>query len=285
MEFRIAREDCLLFCRKEGEGPLLLLIHGVACDSDYFQDTIAVLSLHFTVVSYDRRGYSRSTLVEKAERGHADFSVAVQTEDAAFLIEQQQMGPAFVAGCSAGGIIAVSLAETYPFLVRGLFLHEPPLAGDEKMRRCIDDWFQKLCAAAEKKRMNKALLLLLQAMGGMEKTSKQKSLEAITQDLKNLERFVYDEMEDFLHYPLKKGNFCIAALNPVDTGKTAGKSGQVPCVIAAGACDTEGLFACAAKSAAEYLNLPLLLAPGYHNLPADLPYEFAMLVLDSIRHM
>ena len=59
MEYEIETAHGRLFCRREGSGPILLLIHGVACDSEFFRETSKLLAETFTVISYDRRGYSR----------------------------------------------------------------------------------------------------------------------------------------------------------------------------------------------------------------------------------
>ena len=37
MEYEIETAHGRLFCRREGSGPILLLIHGVACDSEFFR--------------------------------------------------------------------------------------------------------------------------------------------------------------------------------------------------------------------------------------------------------
>ena len=69
MEYEIETAHGRLFCRREGSGPILLLIHGVACDSEFFRETSKLLAETFTVISYDRRGYSRSIAAE----GENDF--------------------------------------------------------------------------------------------------------------------------------------------------------------------------------------------------------------------
>ena len=54
MEYEIETAHGRLFCRREGSGPILLLIHGVACDSEFFRETSKLLAETFTVISYDR---------------------------------------------------------------------------------------------------------------------------------------------------------------------------------------------------------------------------------------
>ena len=86
MEYQVETAHGTLFCRREGSGPLLLLIHGVACDSEFFRQASAILSEKFTVISYDRRGYSRSIPTE----GETDFSVWAHADDAAEIIRAEQ---------------------------------------------------------------------------------------------------------------------------------------------------------------------------------------------------
>ena len=81
MEYEIETAHGRLFCRREGSGPILLLIHGVACDSEFFRETSKLLAETFTVISYDRRGYSRSIAAEGAcGRCGRDHSVGAETE-------------------------------------------------------------------------------------------------------------------------------------------------------------------------------------------------------------
>lgn len=156
MEYQVETAHGTLFCRREGSGPLLLLIHGVACDSEFFRQASAILSEKFTVISYDRRGYSRSVPAE----GETDFSVWAHADDAAEIIraelerelaekqqgilsEKEEAGTqnkvnesqndgVFVAGCSAGGAVTAALATKYPELVRQVFLHEPLMRGKRR---------------------------------------------------------------------------------------------------------------------------------------------------------
>ena len=85
MEYQVKTAHGTLFCRREGSGPLLLLIHGVACDSEFFREASAILSKKFTVISYDRRGYSRSIPAE----GETDFSVWAHADDATEIIRTE----------------------------------------------------------------------------------------------------------------------------------------------------------------------------------------------------
>ena len=85
MEYEMKTAHGTLFCRREGSGPTLLLIHGVACDSEFFRQASAILAEHFTVISYDRRGYSRSIPAE----GENDFSAWAHADDAAQILQAE----------------------------------------------------------------------------------------------------------------------------------------------------------------------------------------------------
>jgi pimeloyl-ACP methyl ester carboxylesterase len=49
-----------LYHQVRGSGPALLMIHGTGADSGCYDKVAARLASDFTVVTYDRRGWSRS---------------------------------------------------------------------------------------------------------------------------------------------------------------------------------------------------------------------------------
>ncbi len=111
-----------LYVRVSGTGPLLLLIHGMATDADFFKDTGEYLSRWFTVVSYDRRGHVRSG----SNKDHPKTMLETHVEDAAALIKAYGNGePAYIIAHSLGGMIGMRLAEKYPEKIRSMILHEP----------------------------------------------------------------------------------------------------------------------------------------------------------------
>jgi pimeloyl-ACP methyl ester carboxylesterase len=78
---------------------------------------------HYTVVTYDRRGFSRSQL-----DGPQDYDHRLETDvdDVWRLIEHVSDEPAIVFGGSSGAIIALQLLTRHPSVVRTLVPHEPP---------------------------------------------------------------------------------------------------------------------------------------------------------------
>ncbi|MFI0816555.1 alpha/beta fold hydrolase [Streptomyces sp. NPDC021098] len=114
-----------LYYEVRGTGPVLLLIPGGAGDAASYDHAAAALADRYTVVSYDRRGASRSTLDDPP----ADQRVEVHGEDAFLLLDAvaPDGAPAYVFGCSAGAIVAMELLARHPERVRLAIAHEPPL--------------------------------------------------------------------------------------------------------------------------------------------------------------
>ncbi|MFC0597649.1 alpha/beta fold hydrolase [Streptomyces palmae] len=109
---------------RRGSGPVLLLIPGGAGDAGLYEGMAADLAAHYTVVSYDPRGLSRSPLHGPL----TDQRVEVWSDDAYRLLERVSPGqPASVLGCSSGAIVALDLLARHPERIRRLVAHEPPL--------------------------------------------------------------------------------------------------------------------------------------------------------------
>lgn len=112
-----------LYHEARGSGSAILLITGGSGDADEWAQVAAALAEEFTVVTYDRRGFSRSPRPE----GWTATSVAEQADDAAGLLRALDLAPAVVVGHSSGGSIACSLVERHPEVVRHAVIYEPPL--------------------------------------------------------------------------------------------------------------------------------------------------------------
>ncbi|GAA0258380.1 alpha/beta hydrolase [Actinomadura nitritigenes] len=108
-----------------GSGPVLLLICGGIYDAAGYSGLAGLLADRYTVVTYDRRGNSRSPLTGPPERQE----IAVHADDASRLLGAVAGGPALVFGNSSGAQIALELAARHPEQVRAVVAHEPPLLG------------------------------------------------------------------------------------------------------------------------------------------------------------
>jgi pimeloyl-ACP methyl ester carboxylesterase/quercetin dioxygenase-like cupin family protein len=106
-----------------GSGPLLLIIPGSNGEADAFKPVAEQLAAHYTVVTYDRRGFSRSRLDGPQDHDHR---LTTDAEDVHRLIEHLSEDPATVVGFSSGGLVALEVLTHHPSAVRTLVPFEPP---------------------------------------------------------------------------------------------------------------------------------------------------------------
>jgi pimeloyl-ACP methyl ester carboxylesterase len=112
-----------LYFERRGDGPPLLMITGGGGDSAYYSAAADILASDYTVMTYDRRGNSRSAL-----RGApARISMAEQSADAAAVLRACGFESAMIFGNSGGATIALELAATHPQATRIVVAHEPPV--------------------------------------------------------------------------------------------------------------------------------------------------------------
>lgn len=106
-----------------GSGPPMLFIQGATGDGSTFQRVANLLADEFTIVTYHRRGNSRSL----RPAGWTSTTTEEQADDAVALLEALNLSPAAVFGTSSGAIIGLDLLLRHPEAVRGAILHEPAL--------------------------------------------------------------------------------------------------------------------------------------------------------------
>jgi pimeloyl-ACP methyl ester carboxylesterase len=112
-----------LYYKIRGTGPILLLIAGGAGDAETFDLLAEHLVAHYTIVTYDRRGLTRSPLDDPDQA----IEIATHGDDACRLLAALSPAPAHVFGSSIGALIGLDLALHHPEQVRLLVAHEPPL--------------------------------------------------------------------------------------------------------------------------------------------------------------
>jgi pimeloyl-ACP methyl ester carboxylesterase len=115
-----------LYCEIRGSGPVLLLICGGVYDAAGYAGLAQQLADRYTVVTYDRRGNSRSPLDGPQEHQ----SIEVHGDDAHRVLAAVGVTagePARVFGNSSGAMIGLELAARHPEQVRTVVAHEPPI--------------------------------------------------------------------------------------------------------------------------------------------------------------
>jgi len=110
-----------LYYEMHGRGPAVLFICGATGDAGHFERVAGHLADAFTVITYDRRGNSRSA----APTGWTQTSLEEQADDAAALVQALGVAPVGVFGTSSGGAIGLELLLRHPEVMRGAVLHEP----------------------------------------------------------------------------------------------------------------------------------------------------------------
>lgn len=112
-----------LYYELTGSGEPLVLVHGSWGDHNAWRFVAPTLADSFEVLTYDRRGHSRS------ERPAGQGSIHEDVLDLAGLVEHLGLAPAHIVGTSFGGSIALRLAAQQPEAFRSLSVHEPLLFG------------------------------------------------------------------------------------------------------------------------------------------------------------
>lgn len=110
------------YYERRGEGPPLLCITGATGDAGHFSGLAEALSDEYTVLTYDRRGNSRSP----RPAGWTAAPIAEQADDAAALLVALDLAPATAFGHSSGAVILTDLAIRRPDVLSGAIFYEPP---------------------------------------------------------------------------------------------------------------------------------------------------------------
>jgi pimeloyl-ACP methyl ester carboxylesterase len=141
-----------------GEGPPLILVDGALCYRGMgpSRALAKVLSEHFTVITYDRRGRGEST-------DATSYSVEREIDDLAALIEAAG-GSAYVCGVSSGAVLALDAAAR-GLPITGLALYEPPFIVDDSRPPAPADYVEQLRALLAADRRGDAVRLFMRHVG------------------------------------------------------------------------------------------------------------------------
>jgi pimeloyl-ACP methyl ester carboxylesterase len=112
-----------LYWEAAGAGPAVLLIAGAPGDAGQMAAIAHDLAADHLVISYDRRGTSRSG----APADWSETTVAEQADDAASVLSRVGVPSALVFGTSNGALVALELAVRHPRRVKRAVVHEAPL--------------------------------------------------------------------------------------------------------------------------------------------------------------
>ncbi|MGN5634364.1 alpha/beta fold hydrolase [Streptomyces sp. AC154] len=114
-------DGATLHYETRGSGPLLLVSQSGEGDADRSTDLVDRLVDRWTVVTYDRRGLSRSTIDDPGQR----VTMARHADDVHRLLAELTDEPALMLGCSMGAAIGLHLALAHPEQLGVLVAHDP----------------------------------------------------------------------------------------------------------------------------------------------------------------
>jgi pimeloyl-ACP methyl ester carboxylesterase len=128
-----------LYYEVVGKGTPLILIHGFSFDSRCWRDQVPALKKNFKVVTYDLRGFGKSSLpVVEEQYSH--------TQDLIELLNFLSIDQAVILGHSYGGKIAIDFTFNHQHRVIGLVLTEAAMnatnLGYEVEFKELMDWLK-----------------------------------------------------------------------------------------------------------------------------------------------
>jgi pimeloyl-ACP methyl ester carboxylesterase len=101
---------------RSGEGPLLVLLHGIASTADTWSPVVAGLAAHHTVIAPDLLGHGHSA------KPRGDYSLGAYASGVRDLVAALGHDRATVVGHSLGGGIAMQFAYQFPERIERLVL-------------------------------------------------------------------------------------------------------------------------------------------------------------------
>jgi pimeloyl-ACP methyl ester carboxylesterase len=139
-----------------GEGPPIVLVSGASCARAVHTRPAELLSAHFTVLNYDRRG--------RGDSGDTSpYTIEREIEDLDAVIAEAG-GAAAVFGSSSGAVLALRAAAA-GLPITGLALWEPPFMAGQDALRLQREYVARLTALLDADRRGDAVALFMQTVG------------------------------------------------------------------------------------------------------------------------
>lgn len=132
-----------------GDGPPLVLVHGIVSSTAMFDEQVGPLSQRYQVIVYDVRGHGETEAPPADDPGYS-FETFVQ--DLRALLDHLGVDRAYVGGLSMGGMIAMRFALAYPERVRALLLFDTGAEPAGSLRGEMGNWEGRWEAIVERAR-------------------------------------------------------------------------------------------------------------------------------------
>jgi pimeloyl-ACP methyl ester carboxylesterase len=257
-----------LYYEVRGRGRPFLIIPATPGEGAYYTPVAEALADEFTVVTYDRRGNSRSP----RPPGWNTTSEREQSEDAAALLEALDLGPAAAFGLSSAAALLLDLVLRRPELLTGAIFHEPPYpeitSDPDGVSALIGASFEAGMAAGGRPAAFESFLRLVchdEVIDGMEPAVRERTFA-------NVDLFFDVESAMPLSPP-----------TPEELRQV-----RLPCAVTAGAENRPPdaplhFFYEAAQWLADGLGVPVTEVPGGHVPQASHPEAFAAALRSALR--
>jgi DNA-binding transcriptional MerR regulator/pimeloyl-ACP methyl ester carboxylesterase len=270
-----------LYFERRGKGAPLLLITGGGGDCAYYAAIASILASEYTVMTYDRRGNSRSHL----RNGPVKITIAEQSADAVAVLRACGFESARIFGNSGGATIALDLASRFPQVTEAVIAHEPPvpmvlpdaadyLATYDEIDRVlrVDGWraaftlFQTRIGQmpADQPEAMTVLLDPTKILGP------GPLLDVMTRVSGNWEYMLTCEMQSFVNYV-------------PDLDRIAGS--RAPIALAAGTGSNDEASRRMCTVIAEQLGAEVAAFPGGHTAAMEIPTAFAPKLRSVLEHL
>src|SRR2546423_2769096 len=154
----MSKDGTPIACDQSGQGPALILVVGAFNDRSTGLPLAAVVSEHFTVFNYDRRGRGMSG-------DTAPYAIEREIDDIDALITEAG-GSASVFGYSSGAIL-VLMAAARGLTITKMALYDPPFMVDAESSRRFKDLVGQLAALIASGRRGEAVELFQTKAVGM----------------------------------------------------------------------------------------------------------------------
>lgn len=114
-----------------GKGKVIVLLHGFGEDSHVWDEQVAFLQQHYTVITPDLPGSGLSSMLMEENISIEDYAGCVKT-----ILEDAQVSSCTMLGHSMGGYITLAFAEKYGALLNGFgFVHSTAFADSEEKKK------------------------------------------------------------------------------------------------------------------------------------------------------
>lgn len=130
----------------EGEGDVVLLVHGLASNAGFWRYNIPELSKNFRVIAVDLPGYGKS------DKGDYTYNMTFFAKTIKNFLDDQKIEKVNFIGHSMGGQIGIWFSILYPEKVKKLVLASP--AGIERFDRGEGEWLKSVVTIKSVKSTN-----------------------------------------------------------------------------------------------------------------------------------